>query len=923
LVDAQQAPVEPAASRKVPLPTELRGRWLKLARTAWVAATALIVGPFIVSVPPGFEYLGTACTGIECDGPQLSPENARALQNLGLSLDFYAAYFGALIVGFAAVFFAVAAIIFWRRSDDWMALYVSFFLVMLGAVSPPTLDVLAEVYPAWRLPVRLATVLMVASLFLFFFLFPNGRFVPRWTRWAATIGAMLVAPVVFFPTLDTRHPVLLASYLLIFIGICVFAQVHRYRRVSGPLERQQTKWAVFGTATALAGFLGLVAFGLLVEALGRPQPGPLAKLAFDSAIYLFMLLIPHSIGFAILRYRLWDIDLIVNRTLVYGVLTVCVVGLYVLVIGYLGALVRTGSNLAISLVATGIVAVLFAPLRERLQRGVNRLMYGERDDPYGVLSRLGQRLRGTRAPETVLPTIVETVAGALKLPYAAVALKHDDGFETVAEYGCPTTGEPLVLPLSYGTETIGQLILTPRAPGEPFGPTDKRLLDDLARHAEAAAYAVRLTADLQRSRERLVNAREEERRRLRRDLHDGLGPQLATLTLKLDAARNLLASQPGATDTLLAELKAQTQAAISDIRRLVYDLRPPALDELGLVPVIREQATNYSQNGLNVSVEAPEHLPPLPAAAEVAAYRIAQEALTNVSRHARARTCRIRLSVSDELQLEIADDGIGLPEDRHAGVGLSSMHERAAELGGTCEVAPITRRWHARARAPASARSWGEAVTPIRILVADDHALFRDGLRALFLSLPDTEVAGEAATGEEAVARAAELGPDVVLMDIQMPSTNGIEATRTIVRDSPHIGVVVVTMFEDDDSVFAAMRAGARGYVLKGADQDEILKVIRAVAGGEAHFGPEIAHRLMGFLSAPRPTAPAEAFPELTTREHEVLDLIAKGRTNQEIAKELYLSPKTVRNHISNIFTKLQVADRAQAIIRAREAGLG
>jgi DNA-binding NarL/FixJ family response regulator len=211
----------------------------------------------------------------------------------------------------------------------------------------------------------------------------------------------------------------------------------------------------------------------------------------------------------------------------------------------------------------------------------------------------------------------------------------------------------------------------------------------------------------------------------------------------------------------------------------------------------------------------------------------------------------------------------------------------------------------------------------IRILVADDHALFRDGLRALFFSVTDTEVVGEAATGEEAIARAEDLQPDVVLMDIQMPGVNGIEATRTIVRNSPHIGVIVVTMFEDDDSVFAAMRAGARGYVLKGADQDEILKVIRAVAAGEAHFGPEIARRLMGFFSAREPAAPSEAFPELTAREREVLDLIARGRNNQEIAKELYLSHKTVRNHISNIFTKLQVADRAQAIIRAREAGLG
>lgn len=211
----------------------------------------------------------------------------------------------------------------------------------------------------------------------------------------------------------------------------------------------------------------------------------------------------------------------------------------------------------------------------------------------------------------------------------------------------------------------------------------------------------------------------------------------------------------------------------------------------------------------------------------------------------------------------------------------------------------------------------------IRILIADDHALFREGLRALFLSVPDTEVVGEAATGEEVMERAADLQPDVVLMDIQMPGTNGIEATRHIVSESPHIGVIVVTMFEDDDSVFAAMRAGARGYVLKGADQDEILKVIRAVASGDAHFGPKIAVRLMSFFSAPRTAALPEAFPELTAREREVLDLIARGRNNQEIAGRLYLSPKTVRNHISNIFTKLQVADRAQAIIRAREAGLG
>ena len=211
----------------------------------------------------------------------------------------------------------------------------------------------------------------------------------------------------------------------------------------------------------------------------------------------------------------------------------------------------------------------------------------------------------------------------------------------------------------------------------------------------------------------------------------------------------------------------------------------------------------------------------------------------------------------------------------------------------------------------------------LRVLVADDHLIFRDGLRALLSSTPDAELVGEAATGEEAIALANSLQPDLVLMDLQMPDLNGIEATRRIVHDSPHIRVLVVTMFEDDSSVLAAMRAGARGYLLKGATHAEMARAIRAVGEGEAIFSPAIAARLMEFFASFQPATMPQVFPELSDREREILDLIAQGHKNADIAARLVLSPKTVRNHVTNILSKLQVADRSEAIVRAREAGLG
>ena len=211
----------------------------------------------------------------------------------------------------------------------------------------------------------------------------------------------------------------------------------------------------------------------------------------------------------------------------------------------------------------------------------------------------------------------------------------------------------------------------------------------------------------------------------------------------------------------------------------------------------------------------------------------------------------------------------------------------------------------------------------VRVLIADDHPVFREGMRGRLDRVADIAVVGEAASGDEAVELAHKLEPHIILMDIKMPGLNGIEATREIQRANPQIGILVLTMFEDDDSVFAAMRAGAKGYLLKDSGGEGVVHAIRAVASGEAVFGPGVAERMIGFFSAPRAAAPQRAFPELTEREEEVLSLVAQGKSNREIARQLFVSLKTVRNHVSNILLKLQVADRAQAVIRARDAGMG
>jgi signal transduction histidine kinase len=537
-------------------------------------------------------------------------------------------------------------------------------------------------------------VLPVALLLL---LVPDGRLLS--TRWraavVAAVGGTLLAsfglsgsptfelvseapianPLAFDATVAHAAIAVGVASLVAGVTASFVCFVLRYRHAFGD-ERQQLRWVGLSLGLALGlGALGTLTWGLF----------PYAFVLYGVA----QLALPLGTAIAILKYRLYEIDLVVNRALVYGTMTLAVFVSYVVGVGLVGETLSEGSDLLLSLAVTGLVAVCFQPARERVQRFVNGLMYGERDDPYAALARLGRRLETSREPDAVLPTVVETIGHTLRLRYVAVTRTSsgapDDRPGVVAAvFGTPDAA-PLGVPLLHNGVRVGELLLAPRA-GERLREADRRLLADLAPQVAAAVHAVGLTEELQTARRHLVELREEERRRIRRDLHDGLGPALAGLTFTLDAVRNVADSDLARADDLLSSATDQVQTMIGDVRRLIYGLRPPALDELGLVASLRGLASREGSRGTRVDLEAPDPLPPLGAAVEVAAYRIVQEALTNVARHARARKCAVRLSLEPRaLLLEIADDGRGF-SGRRIGVGLQAMRERAAELGGACEI---------------------------------------------------------------------------------------------------------------------------------------------------------------------------------------------------------------------------------------------
>lgn len=600
---------------------------------------------------------------------------------------------------FAAVMFAVSMFVLWRRPE----LSASVALVVAacgigGSILPWLLGIqpgdiaLGWPFLLYVLSANVIYMLLWPAGALHLPLAVAGRPSPRTLVlvYGVPLGAyvvLLVAGRITTPTATAWLGTWPTAQLSVVVPTVVvgLALALRAYRLASAAARRQLRWATLGALVATLVGLGLFFVPELLT--GRP-------FIPWSAVGLLGLPLPIGIAIGVVRHGLFDIEAVVNRTLVYGGVTAAILVVYASTVLLIGAILPRAEGFPASLVATGLAALVALPVRDRLQRQVNRLMYGDRDDPYRALARLAHRLESTIEPVAIPSAVVESVAEAMRLPYVALEIGPADAVEMQASRGRPVE-DPLEIPLVYGAEQVGRLLLAPRAPGEAFSPTDTRLLDDLARSAGAAVHSVRLTLDVIRSRERLVAAREEERRRIRRDLHDGLGPTLAAIGMRAELAAELAGRDSGAAEEVLTQLSSDVSTALADIRKLVDGLRPPALDELGLVGAIQAQAERLGPEP-RFEVRAETALSDLPAAVEVAAYRIAVEAMTNATRHAGARWGDVVLRVvpanqhtidgQHALQVVISDDGHGLPEVVPHGIGIASMRERAAEIGGSLEI---------------------------------------------------------------------------------------------------------------------------------------------------------------------------------------------------------------------------------------------
>ena len=539
-------------------------------------------------------------------------------------------------------------------------------------------------YPAYAL---VPTLLLV--------IFPDGR--PPTRRWwpvcIAAVGVVVIDVVWFAltplpPEIETalpglRHPLgrvgearsleevfsLWPAVSFVVLLTCVAALLVRLTRSDGT-RRRQLQWFALGSLLWI-GFL-------IVDALTHVSD---TQPLLDTA---FFLMPPLGAAIAIVRHNLFDLDRIMHRGLASGVFAAVAGVVYAAVVLLAQRVVGARQDLAISAIAVGAVTIAALPVWRWVNGFVERLLYGQRTEPFEVLARMSAELEAAVAPHVLLERVATGLATSLRVPWVCVAVAGWDPVQVGEERALTTS-----LPLVADGVTLGTLVVGHRSETEAFTAHEQRLLEDLAGRLATAVRSFRLAAELRHSREQLVLAREEERRRIRRDLHDGLGPQLAGISLQIDMSLELLADDPERVVTLLSRVKDELSDGVLAVRRVVDGLRPPSLDELGLIGAIRQQVALLDTSltgGLDIRVVAPTDLGPLPAATEVAAFRIVTEAVTNTARHAEATTCTVEVRGADALQVEIRDDGRGISSGGEAGVGLGSMQARAEELGGLIRV---------------------------------------------------------------------------------------------------------------------------------------------------------------------------------------------------------------------------------------------
>ena len=596
----------------------------------------------------------------------------------------------------------MAAVVFRRRPTDPAAAALLAVAALAGVGVPgfvlggEVVDLVRGRDLMWCAFGELCLALLWAAWLLFVLVFPepmSGRRVRQLV--VLCVGAFLVVEGVYLTVVlaDAPDPVVAGWRLLelsypsgyVFPVVIVVVLIGRFLRARGTSAARYLGWLVAAFSFGGAGYY--LVWQLPVAVRGAPLlDWDLVPLAFLPCVA--------TLGAAVLRFGLFDIKAVARRAVVYATLTLAVIIGYAGFVAIAGSLVTTGPVLAPPLVATVVIAVLFQPLKDRVQRSVSRLLYGTRDEPYTALARLGERLESAAAGGAVLDSIARTVATALKVPYVATELCAADGSVLRRVDHGRRTSSCSVFPAVSGGLLVGKLLVGPRTHETAFAQSELRLLADLARQSAPALQALQLAVELEDSRQRLVRAGAEERRRIQRDLHDGIGPSLAGLRMQIGSARALLAR--GSTKevaTVLQEIERQVVDCTTDVRELLVVLRSPLLDTLGLLGALRHQAQRLGAHShVRIVVDALNELPALPAAVEEATLAIASEAMTNALRHSRANRCLVTIAVGEELELTVTDNGRGVTASSNlesgTGIGLHGMRQRAVEIGGSCQVQP-------------------------------------------------------------------------------------------------------------------------------------------------------------------------------------------------------------------------------------------